>query len=137
MDLIELFDPIWWLRKWMTDRWLCSREASIFFKACAIALVTVTAYAYLAAVGFSPKGLHGYVYWAAEISADVLIAAGAFGQIMLWLGMWRFWSLLDTSPPGRKKLWFVVLLFGLWYGGAAYYLAVYRSQIAHSGNQAA
>jgi hypothetical protein len=135
MNPAEMFDPIWWLRSWMTDDWLRSKRAERYFIFCIVATLALTLYAYTANYVLSSGDLHGYVYWALEIAVDTLVALGVIGQITLWLDMWRYWVRLDNSNPGTKKIWFVVLLLGLWFGGIVYCLAVYRRQLAMSESQ--
>ena len=50
----------------------------------------------------------------------------------LYIGMWFYWSNVDSSPKGLKRLWFFVLLFGLWYGGILYFLGVYLPSFRRS-----
>jgi hypothetical protein len=45
--------------------------------------------------------------------------------IFLWTGMFRYWTQCDTSARAIKRIWFVVLLFGFWYGAVVYYLIAY------------
>lgn len=60
---------------------------------------------------------------------------GAAGMLFLWLGMWRYWSRLDSSPPLKKKLWFAVLLCGFWWGSTLYLWAVYFPQYLRAVRQ--
>jgi hypothetical protein len=39
--------------------------------------------------------------------------------------MWKFWIARNEGSRLHKRVWFVLLLFGVWYGALAYYLAVY------------
>jgi len=55
---------------------------------------------------------------------------GTISLFFLWFGMWRYWVRLDGSGVLVKRLWFGVLLFGLWWGSCLYYFFVYRPQIA-------
>jgi hypothetical protein len=118
----------------MWDEWLETRGASIFFGICVAALLAASILSYMARAGFTPYMFHGGLYWVAEILVDALAAIGAFGEISLWLGMWRFWVRLDKSSSGMKKFWFFVLLFGIWYGAAVYYFAIYRPRISRVRN---
>jgi hypothetical protein len=132
LSVLELFDPMSWMPKW--DEWLQTRGASRFFGFCTAGLLVATIFSYLAGAGFTPYMFHSGLYWVAEIFEDALGAIWAFGAISLWLGMWRFWVRLDKSSSGMKKFWFFLLFFGVWYGAAAYYFAIYRPQISRVRN---
>jgi hypothetical protein len=99
------------------DRWLVSRSASNMFGAAAILIVVVTAL--LAFNMAQDTGLLSEVFWAV---AGVLSGLGAF---FIWSGMWRFWSRLDQSSRFARRVWFVTLLIGLWYGAVLYFVLVY------------
>jgi hypothetical protein len=135
MSPAEMFDPIWWLRAWTIDDWLRSKRAARYFIFCIVATLALTIYMYTASYVLYSADLHGYVYWTVEIAVDSLVAAGVIGQLTLWLGMWRYWVRLDNSDQGTKKIWFVVLLFGLWFGAIVYFFAIYRRQLAMSGTE--
>jgi hypothetical protein len=53
---------------------------------------------------------------------------GTIGLFFLWLGMWWFWAKLDHSNVWIKRAWFLVLLFGFWYGSILYYFGGYLPQ---------
>ncbi len=59
---------------------------------------------------------------------DVLGALEAIGILFLWLGMWRYWTRVDDSNRSAKRLWFIVLLIGFWWGSALYYFLAYLPQ---------
>ena len=99
------------------DRWLVSRYASNMFAAAAILIVLVTAL--LAFNMAQDTGLLSEVFWAI---AGVLSGPGAF---FIWSGMWRFWSRLDQSSRFARRVWFFMLLIGLWYGAVLYFVLVY------------
>jgi hypothetical protein len=99
------------------DRWLVGRSASNMFAAAAILVVLVTAL--LAFNMAQDTGLLSEVFWAI---AGVLSGLGAF---FIWSGMWRFWSRLDQSSRFARRVWFFMLLIGLWYGAVLYFVLVY------------
>jgi len=109
---------------WYTDEWLVSRQAArLFF--VAIAFVIAVLPVFLGSIGdpakmsFPPRLAWAIVGMVAPISI-------AF----LWLGMWRYWVRLDNSGVLAKRIWFVILLFGLCYGSCLYYFFIYRPQVA-------
>lgn len=55
---------------------------------------------------------------------------GAAGGVTIYYTMWFYWREMDASKPGKKRLWFFVLLLGLWYGSCMYFYFVYRPQVA-------
>lgn len=59
----------------------------------------------------------------------VLLVLAIVGMFFLLVGMWWYWAKLDASGKWAKRFWFAVLLFGLWFGAAAYYVCVYLPQI--------
>jgi len=48
MNPAEMFDPIWWLRSWMTDGWLRSKRAERYFVSCIVVTLALTLYMYTA-----------------------------------------------------------------------------------------
>jgi len=54
-------------------------------------------------------------------AGGVLAAVSVF---FIWGGMWRYWMICDSSSLARR-LWFAVMVFGLWYGAIIYYALVY------------
>lgn len=62
------------------------------------------------------------LFWAI---AGILTPASIF---FVWIGMWRYWVYNDQSKLAIRRLSFALLLVGMWYGAALYYLAVYLPQ---------
>ena len=60
---------------------------------------------------------------------DILGIVEALGILFLWLGMWRYWSRVDDSKHSAKRLWFLVLLIGFWWGSVLYYFLSYLPQM--------
>jgi H+/Cl- antiporter ClcA len=59
----------------------------------------------------------------------------AVGIFEIWLGMWAYWARFDSSKPWIKRVWFFVLLFGLFVGSILYFLGVYIPQVRRMGVQ--
>src|SRR5579872_5897649 len=101
------------------NEWLTSRTATRLFSAAALLTLALTAIL-LEKVDSQQMRLAGKVLWTA------IAMAGVPSLFFLWLGMWRYWSRMDSSTSFQKRLWFVVLLLGFWYGSCLYLLCVYR-----------
>lgn len=71
-----------------------------------------------------PKSLS---FWL-RLPLSILGVLGPIALFFLWFGMWRYWVRIDSSKVYAKRLWFVVLLVGFWYGSCLYYFFVYRPQ---------
>jgi uncharacterized BrkB/YihY/UPF0761 family membrane protein len=59
-------------------------------------------------------------------------AAIAVSAFFLWGGMWKYWIVCDSSSQLSRRVWFVVLIIGLWYGAVLYYLFVYLPDVQKS-----
>ena len=65
----------------------------------------------------------------ALVGLSLLGAAVAFGAFSLLVGMWFFWVKCDASPRWQRAVWFVILLFGFFYGAVLYYFVVYLPEV--------
>lgn len=112
----------------ISDEWLESHLASILFavSAAAIALMTVVGLEY---IHVSEAGLFQNLF------LGIGGALGALGVFFLWGGMWRYWLRCDTSGRTVRKLTFVLLSAGLWYGAIVYYLLVYLRGVRRQTNR--
>lgn len=102
----------------VSDEWLVSRQASILF---AISSILVVATIPLFAV--APR-----IPSHSSFANLFLGMCGCFCSVsvyFLWGGMWHYWARLDCSARTVRRAWFVVLLFGICYGAALYYLLRY------------
>lgn len=64
-----------------------------------------------------------------QIPWDILCVACPLGLLFIFAGMWIYWVKVDRSKRARKRLWFVVLLVGAWYGSCLYYYFAYLPQV--------
>ena len=110
-----------------SDRWLVSQQARMIF---GIALM-LTILATFAIIKFPGNTIA--MSSAARIFYGTIGCAGPAGIFFLWLGMWRYWVRLDTSTLGLKRVWFLLLLLGICYGGCIYYLFGYLPQTQKTG----
>ncbi len=107
---------------WFKDTWLVSRQAvRLFFVAVVFVLALIPVF--LGLVDPAKMSLAMRLPW------TIVGMVGTISLFFLWFGMWRYWMRLDHSRVFAKRLWFVVLLFGLWYGSCLYYFFVYRPQV--------
>ncbi len=104
-------------------RW---KTAALFGVATALSLVAIVLrYTEINFSGLSRPALVGL---------SLLGAAVAFGGLSLLVGMWFFWVKCDASPRWQRGVWFVILLFGFFYGAALYYFAVYLPEVKRALN---
>jgi len=64
-----------------------------------------------------------------RIVLTAFCALGTCALLFLWLGMWAYWVWLDDSKTFAKGSWFLILLFGFWYGSCLYCYFVYLPQV--------
>jgi hypothetical protein len=102
------------------DEWLTCRQAGVLFF---ISAVLVAAFQPLLHVAAAPSS--SAVQRVAHSGLGVVLA---ISTLFLWVGMWRYWVRIDASSKPSKTFWFIVLLFGFWYGSALYFLFVYLPQ---------
>jgi len=114
------------LRSLIWDRigneWLVGKTASILFGISAIIIIAMTP------IWFGLMVIPDATWW-----GDLLLAIfgviSTIGGFFLWLGMWRHWAKCNQSKPIIKRLWFLILIFGLWYGAIAYYILAYLNSV--------
>jgi hypothetical protein len=104
------------------DDWLVSGQAAKLFFASTLLTVPFTPI-FLGMLTISKMSSVGKLMW------NVVGIAGTVAVFFLWLGMWRFWVRLDGSNGITKRVWFLVLLLGFWYGACLYYYFVYLPQV--------
>lgn len=115
------FLPARSLREWLVSRW-----ASRFFfvsAICVVALIPV-----FGGVVDTTK-----MSFLQRLPGALLGVVGPVAIFCLWLGMWIYWVRLDDSSQWPKRVWFLVLLFGFWYGSVLYYFVVYLQQMTRRG----
>jgi hypothetical protein len=62
-------------------------------------------------------------------SVTIFYMLATCALLFLWFGMWAYWVRLDDSKTYSKRLWFLVLLLGFWYGSCLYCYFVYFPQV--------
>jgi hypothetical protein len=123
MDLL----PSIWNR--LGNEWLVTKTACALFGASAVLVVVLTAG--LSLLQGDMPGLLPNIFWG---TIGVLGTAGAF---FLWTGMWRYWMRIDSSRRAMRRIWFVLLVVGIWFGAILYYLLVYLPAVRRNLNASA
>jgi hypothetical protein len=101
----------------ISDDWLVSRVAVVLFMASTVIVIVETP-VWFGAITI-PDTVVGNI-----LGAKIGIV-GALSIFFLWIGMWRYWIRIDKSKPAAKRLSFIILLIGFWYGAALYFLVRY------------
>jgi hypothetical protein len=104
------------------DDWIVSRQADTLFLVSVPFIVAVTPFF------FGWVNITRATVWT-QLGGAVVGVLGPISLFFLWFGMWRYWMRLDSSTARTKRLWFVILLIGFWYGSMLYYFCVYRPQV--------
>jgi uncharacterized BrkB/YihY/UPF0761 family membrane protein len=107
---------------WFRDKWLMTRRAAGYFIVSAVLVLGVTPM-FLGRIDTSKMSFLERLPW------GILGMVGPIAVFFLWIGMWRYWVRLDDSKPMQKRLWFVILLVGFWWGSCLYCFFVYLPQI--------
>lgn len=104
------------------DEWLATNQAGLVFLACSVLTLFLTPVflGYVSNRGGTPLF---------ELGWGIVGALGAPATLFLWVGMWRYWARLDRSGKWTRRLWFVVLLFGFWYGSVVYCYFAFLPQV--------
>jgi hypothetical protein len=117
MDSTMLFPGSFIWRR-ISGEWLVSRMASALFAACCVLIAVMTAVLYrddqLQDIGSIASVLLGVGGMACSV-----------GIFFLWGGMWRYWMTGKPSNRAARRLWFLLLIVGVWYGAILYYVFVY------------
>ncbi len=104
------------------DDWLSTRQAARLFFASTIfvlALIPVS------------RGLVDPARMMLWMRVPLIIFAmvGTLALLFLWIGMWKYFARVDDSSGYAKRLWFLILLVGFWYGSCLYCYFVYLPQV--------
>jgi hypothetical protein len=100
------------------DEWIVSKSASLFFALSVFFIVGMTVVIFaniesrtLGSMGNTLLGIGG--------------VSAALGVFFLWGGMWRHWIRYNFSSLAARRIWFLALVVGVWYGAILYYALVY------------
>lgn len=106
------------------DSWFHKTQALVLFLVSTALVIAETPLL----LGLIP--LTAMPFWQ-RLPWGILAILGPIALFFLWIGMWRYWVRLDTSPRWLRRLWFFLLLFGLWWASCLYCLLVYLPQTTH------
>jgi hypothetical protein len=113
---VRYLDGIVWDR--IGDKWLVSRIAAALFAASAIASVGISVA--LIHLGAFPPSL-----WVPM----------ALSGLLLISGMRHYWTKCDQASKTARRIWYFVLIFGVWFGAALYFGVVYLPQVKRGWSQ--
>lgn len=104
------------------DNWLVTRQAAILFLVSTFFVIALTP------VLLGLIDTDGMRFWA-RLPWGVLGVLGPIALFFLWFGMWRYWVRLDNANRWVKRIWFLLLLVGFWWGSCLYCFLVYLPQV--------
>ena len=107
---------------WFKDEWLATHQAGRLFLVSTFLVLALTP-VFLGRIDTSTMSFWTRLPW------GILGILGPIALFFLWLGMWRYWVRLDNSKVWAKRAWFVILLFGFWWGSCVYCYFVYLPQV--------
>jgi uncharacterized membrane protein len=110
--------------------WLVMGTGRSVLLLSATAILTLSAYLYiLGALHFDDNRLQHSSALLRD-TTNFLGVIGAVGGAIIYFSMWFYWAHFDRSRRNMKRIWFFVLLLGIWFGSCFYYFLVYRPQVA-------
>jgi hypothetical protein len=118
----ERFGPFALFERFRDD-WLITSQAQRLFVVASFVALAVTPVFF----GWGRDTAKTSIWIRIPLATLGLVGPLAF--FFLWVGMWRYWARIDDSSKTIKTLWFIILLFGLFYGSILYNFAVYRPQV--------
>ena len=119
-------------RDWRPGRWtLKAFEIAAILVAVQFVLLLLSLFAPTGEFDLGDSLLTKAVFGVGFLIAGFCIIASFY----IWIGMLWFLVRYDRAPLLIRVLWFPVILFGLSYGAAAYYLSFYRKYAAQLQSQ--
>ncbi len=109
------------LRSFLKSLWITTRQAAITFAACILLILALTP------VFLGKVNANTMPFWT-RFPWGILGVVGPVAIFFLWIGMWSYWVYFDTSGAWAKRISFLILLLGFWWGACIYYLFVYLPQ---------
>ena len=106
---------------WYKDEWLVGRQAARLFLVSALLVLAMTP-VFLGKVNTAKMAFFERLPW------GILGVLGPIALFFIWIGMWRYWVRIDPSGLWTKRMWFVLLLVGFWWGSCLYCFFVYLPQ---------
>jgi hypothetical protein len=105
-----------------SDEWLVGRTARVLFGIAAAIILLMTP-VWLGWATPRQAGLLSTIFW------SLAGASAALAIFFLWGGMWTCWMRCDPSGRVARRMYFLLLLGGIWYGPILYYLLVYLRKV--------
>jgi hypothetical protein len=121
-----------WMDRWMTDAWLVSSKANLFFLVGSVLNMGAIAIVILLFASGMRNLTSSKIL---EISLGCLGATAAISAIALMHGMRSFLRRIDNSSRASKVMWLWILVVGLNVGASIYYFSVYRRQVNRPNGQ--
>lgn len=107
---------------WFKDEWLITRKAAKLFLVSAFFVLALTP-VFLGMIDTNKLSFWKRLPW------GILGVLGPIALFFLWFGMWRYWARIDNATEWAKRVWFLVLLIGFWWGSCLYCFFVYLPQV--------
>jgi prepilin signal peptidase PulO-like enzyme (type II secretory pathway) len=117
---------------WVKDEWLVSRWGQRAFVWSSVLTLALTAT--LVSLNVMDTNTNELPF-GLRLPLGLLGMAGALACVSIWLGMWRYWIRFDNSPLWAKRIWFLVLIAGVMWGGCLYFYFVYMPQMRKRGGR--
>lgn len=111
-----------WPWDWFDDEWFFTRQAARLFIISTFFVLALTP-VFLGGINPQEVSTAGRVLW------GVVGISGSISLFFLWIGMWRFWVQADNSTVAARKVWFIILLAGVWWASCLYCYLVYWPQV--------
>jgi hypothetical protein len=107
---------------WFKDEWLITRQAAkLFFTSAILVLASVPV-----VLGWKID-IEKMSFWP-RVPFAIYFVLLPIAIFFLWFGMWRYWVRIDHASRRDRRMWFVILLVGFWWGSCLYCLFVYLPQ---------
>jgi len=116
-------NKIW---KWITDEWFYSRTAISLFATSATFATLLFAFGEL-----GPKNVSISSAFAEQFAITVAAMVLAMSELIVIVGMFRYWTKCDRSSRIVRRIWFAIMILGfvgLGLGCALCCFAVYLPQ---------
>jgi hypothetical protein len=113
----------------VSEEWLMSKTAYLLFATATVVILAVSLAVALLGIPAEDE--------VTPIARAIWGTGGVFGALsafFLWDGMWHYWKVCDSSSRIMRRVWFLFLLLGVWYGAILYFLAIYSPSVTKSGN---
>ncbi len=108
---------------WFRENWLVTRHAAKLFLVSTLLVLSLTP---LFLGWIDPNRMS---FWP-RLPLGILWTLAPVALLFLYFGMWRYWIRIDNSSAWLKRMWFIIMLVGLWWGSCLYCYFVYLPQVS-------